>query len=237
MVVAVKMPERLIAQERGANGCKDRELVRLVGRYEAMTIEQLREATGWGRTVTYHRIARCLEGGLIERTAIPGVSSSLLHVTREGMNYARLGLPVARISPARIEHLLRCVSVGIFLERKLGPERLLTEREIVLEEQIQEERIASVLVGIFNNKSRYHRADLVYFAYGGTVAVEVELTPKSPARLRRIIEGWAAKVRKGHLDAVHYLCEPESQTSRAVERAIAKAGAGNAVLLVEMPRR
>jgi len=234
-VVAVKMPERLIAQERAANGCKDRELVRLVGRHGAMTIDQLREATGWGRTVTYGRIARCLEGGLIERTAMPGVSSSILHATREGVNYARLGLPVVRIAPGSIEHFLRCTSVGIFLEKKHGPGSVLTEREIVLEEQIQDKRIASVLVGIVQHRSRYHRADLAFFGESGTVAVEVELTPKSPARLRRIIEGWAGKVRNGHLSAVHYLCEPESQTWRAVERAIAKAEAKRQIHLVELP--
>jgi hypothetical protein len=235
MVVTMKKAERVSAQERGANGCRDRELVRLVGRHGAMTVEQVMRAMGCGRTITYERVARCIEGGLIERTSIPGVSPAILHATRQGLSYARLGLPVVGISPASIEHLLRCTSVAVLLERKLGPGCLLTEREIVLEEQIEERPIASVPVGVFRDRPRMHRADIAFQGEGGLVAVEVELTPKSPARLRRIIEAWAGEVGAGRLSEVHYLCEPESQTWRAVERAIVKAAAKGGVHLLEVP--
>ncbi len=235
MVVAVKKIEARYAQERGATGWRDRELVWLVGRHGAMTVEQVMRAMKLGRTITYERVARCLEGGLIERTSIPGVSPAILHATRQGLSYARLGLPVIGISPASIEHLLRCTSVAVLLERKLGPERLLTEREIVLEEQIEDRPIASVQVGVFRNRPKMHRADIAWERdEGGLVAVEVELTPKSPARLRGIIKAWAGEVRAGRLGEVHYLCEP-GQTYRAVERAIQSAGAKNVIGLREVP--
>ena len=61
-------------------------------------------------------------------------------------------------------------------------------------------------------------------------AVEVELTPKSPARLREIIRAWR---RAEHVDHVHYLCEP-GQTRRAVERAVEKLHASGRIIVSEV---
>jgi hypothetical protein len=67
---------------------------------------------------------------------------------------------------------------------------------------------------------------------GGLIAVEVELTPKSPKRLREIIRGWR---RASWVEEVHYLCEP-GQTRRAVERAVEKLHASDRVRVEEVPR-
>jgi hypothetical protein len=64
------------------------------------------------------------------------------------------------------------------------------------------------------------------------IAVEVELTPKSPKRLREIIRGWR---RASWVDEVHYLCE-SGQTRRAVERAVEKLHAQDRVVIGEVPR-
>jgi hypothetical protein len=66
----------------------------------------------------------------------------------------------------------------------------------------------------------------------GVVAIEVELTPKSPKRLREIIRGWR---RASWVSEVHYLCEP-GQTRRAVERAVEKLHASGRVRVTEVPR-
>jgi hypothetical protein len=67
----------------------------------------------------------------------------------------------------------------------------------------------------------------------GVVAIEVELTPKSPARLREIIRGWR---RAECVDRVHYLCEP-GQTRRAVIRAVEKLHARERISVGEAPPR
>jgi hypothetical protein len=67
---------------------------------------------------------------------------------------------------------------------------------------------------------------------GGLIAVEVELTPKSPKRLREIVRGWR---RASWVAEVHYLCEP-GQTRRAVERAVEKLHASDRVRITEVPR-
>jgi hypothetical protein len=113
--------------------------------------------------------------------------------------------------------------------------RVLTEREIALEEAISGEPVASVQIGSFQGRPTMHRADLALEDEDGWIAVEVELTPKSPARLRKIVDAWAGAVRSGQLAAVAYLCEP-GQTHRAVERAIASVGAEGQVAVQEVPR-
>jgi hypothetical protein len=236
MVVAVmKQGQQL---ERGFFNARsrDRELVALVSRHGLMRVEQVQEAMGCGRTATYRRLARCQERGWIERRAIAGLPFTVLLATRSGLGYAGIGLPVASVSPALVTHMLRCTSVGVGLERKHGSDRrVLTEREIILEETISGEPVASVPVGSFRGRPKMHRADLAVEHGNGLLAVEVELTPKSPARLRRIVKAWAGAVRAGHLAAVCYLCEP-GQTYRAVERAIASVGAEGLVAIQEVAR-
>jgi hypothetical protein len=68
---------------------------------------------------------------------------------------------------------------------------------------------------------------------GGLIAVEVELTAKSPKRLREIIRGWR---RASWVAEVHYLCEP-GQTRRAVERAAEKLYAQDRIVIEAVPSR
>jgi hypothetical protein len=138
------------------------------------------------------------------------------------------------ISPGALNHWLRCASTAQLLSERLPGQRIITEREIVLAEQIEERPIASAQVGhLPNGRPRMHRADLAILDASGTVAVEVELTPKSPKRLERIVMGWRIA---DCVNAVHYLCEP-GQTRRAVERAVANVGAQDKIAVAEAVSR
>jgi len=231
----------LRATGAGERRDRDRELVRLIGRHGAMSLEQVMRAMGAGRTATYRRFARCEEAGLVERLRILGSGPAVLHATREGLRYAGLGLPVAAISPGGVDHMLRCTSLAIRIEQ-LHPDRcVFTEREIVLEESIRGKALASVAVGRFRGRPKMHRADLLVESEGSEgekflVPFEVELTPKAPARLRTIIAAWANAARAGRFPLVYYFCEP-GQACRAVERAVAKVGAGDKIAIAKvMPR-
>jgi hypothetical protein len=205
-------------------------LVRYVGRHGVVSIAHVMEAMGVGRTAAYRRVAACVEGGLIERLELLRSEPSLLRATREGLRYAGLGLPFAVISPGEVPHALRCASVAQYLGNNFGHGKVLTEREIVLVEQLEGRRIASAKLGEQGDgKARFHRPDLAVFAKEGTIAVEVELTPKAPRRLEALIRAWR---RAGWVAEVHYLCEP-GQTYRAVERAVAKARAESKIAVIE----
>ncbi len=235
MVVALKTREKLA----GAELCRerDRELIRFVGRHGLVRIGQVMEAMGVGRTAAYRRAAVCVDAGLLEGIGLLRSESRLLRATREGLRYVGLGLPVAEISPGSVDHWLRCTSTALRIGRKLGHDRVLTEREIILGEQIEEHPIASAEVGSLpNGRPRMHRADLAILTDTGTVAVEVELTPKSPRRLEGIIRAWRMAIAAGVVKEVHYLCEP-GQTRRAVERAVANAQAQDFIAVLEAVAR
>jgi hypothetical protein len=205
-------------ESRPTNACRDRELIRLVGRHGLVTIKHLMTAMDVGQAITYRRVARCIEAGLLERHAILASETSVLRATSAGLRFAGLVLPPASISPANVNHTLRCAGTAIATERSHPDWRILTEREIVLAEQLEGRRIASVRIGIAHGKPCYHRADLAAFTEEGTIAAEVELTPKSPARLKKIIAAW---YRAPYVHQVTYLCAP-GQTHRAVKRAVEK---------------
>lgn len=84
-----------------------------------------------------------------------------------------------------------------------------------------------------NGKPRLHRADLAVLDEEGVIAVEVELTPKAPVRLRAIIRGWVEAVANGTVAEVHYLCAP-GQTRRAVTRAVEQLRAQACIQIVEV---
>lgn len=224
-----------LLQRPGVGPARDRdhELVCYVGRHGAVTIADVMKATGVGRTVAYRRVARCVEAGLIERLAILHSEPSLLRATTEGLRYAGLGLPPAEVSPGLIIHSLRCASIAHALCAHFGVERVLTEREIIAAERIEERPIASAEVGTLpSGAPQLHRPDLAVLTDVGVLSIEVELTPKSPARLAKIIASWwAAKWVK----EVQYLT-PAGTTRRAVKRAIARVEARSRVkVLDEVP--
>lgn len=231
--------EVLAAQTSGVVGggraaAKDRELVRLIGRFGAVAIPHVMAAAGVGRTAAYRRVAACIERGLLERLDLLRDELSLLRATREGLRYAGLGLPVAVISPGAVDHWLRCATTALLLGEQFGHDRVMTERELRAVERIEGRPIASAKVGeLPGGAPRLHRPDLVLLGGERPVAVEVELTPKSPRRLEQLIRAWR---RASWVAEVRYLCEP-GQTRRAVERAVQKTRAHERIRIEEVPPR
>jgi hypothetical protein len=204
---------------------RDRELVRYVGRHGLVRIAHVMKAMEAGRTVTYDRVAACVEAGLLERLELVRSEPGLLHATRDGLRFAGLGLPVAKVSPGGVDHLLRCATTARLLEKHYEGARVLTERELILAEQIAGRPIASAEVGgRRQSRVRRHRPDLAVLTKEAVIAIEVELTPKAPGRLYELMRAWRFAVAGGKVKEVHYLCAP-GQTRKAVERAVTKVRA------------
>lgn len=217
---------------RASRPCtRDQELVHYVGRLGIVALEHIMAATGVGRTAAYRRVGACIEAGLLERLAILREEPSLLRATRAGLRYAGLGLPVAKVSPGEVEHMLRCASVAQRTEAHFGADRVLSERELAFAERLEERPIASATVVENAGRVRKHRPDLAVLADSGAIAVEVELTPKAPRRLAAILSGWATA---DHVAEVHYLCTPGAAL-RGVERALSKVSAEK-FAIAELPR-
>lgn len=220
----------------GVARSRDEELVRYVGRHGLVAMRHAMDALGVGRTAAYRRVAACVEAGLLERLAVLRSEAGLLRATRDGLRYAGLGLPLAAVSPGTVEHHLCCATVARLAEKRYGPERVLSERELRLAEQIEGRRIAAAELDESRGRPRLHRADLAIRTEEGTIAVEVELTPKAPWRLQRLIRAWSWGTLGSELSEVHYLCAP-GQTRRAVERAAESVGVGGRIVIAEVPAR
>ncbi|HTR75700.1 MAG TPA: hypothetical protein VMH33_10660 [Solirubrobacterales bacterium] len=134
-------------------------MVRLIARHGLIRIEQVRRALGAGRSVTYRRLARLVEAGLVERVVVPGVGT-LLRATRTGIRWTGLPFSVAAVFPAQVTHTLRCVDVAIEEGERVGHEDVITERELIAIESVRGEPFASVAVGMSLGKPRRHRGDL-----------------------------------------------------------------------------
>jgi hypothetical protein len=220
-----------LMQRAGAGPGRDRDhdLVCYVGRQGVVTMADVMKVMGVGRSVAYDRVAVCVEAGFLERLGILRSEPTLLRATRDGLEYAGLGLPLAEVSPGSVAHWLHCVSTAHFLAEHFGTIRVLTERELVFAERVEGRPIASAEVGTLpNGAPRLHRPDLAVLADSGVISIEVELTPKSPRRLEGIIRAWKAA---RWVEEIHYLCRP-GQTLRAVERAVAAAGAASKVAVI-----
>lgn len=225
------------ARGTGSRRSRDLELVRFVGRHGLVGMRHVMAELGVGRTAAYRRVAACIEAGLLERLELVRSEPGTLRTTRDGLRYAGLGLSVAAVSPGAVDHMLRCATVAQLAAKTYGADRILTERELILAELIEGRPIASAKVGIGSRgRARLHRPDLAVRTEKGTIAIEVELTPKSPGRLEGLIRAWRREMVAGTLAEVHYLCAP-GQTRRAVERAVQKARAERIIAIAEAPER
>ncbi|HKT83065.1 MAG TPA: hypothetical protein VJQ84_04430, partial [Solirubrobacterales bacterium] len=156
-----------------------------------------------------------------------------LYATREGLRWAGLGYPVAKLSPSLIRHGLRCTSTAQELRCEF-PEGVHTERDLIWAERQAGKPLASAKLGTRpDGGPRLHRPDLVVITEAGVIAVEVELTPKAPRRLEGIVRGWR---RSPWVEEVRYYCEPGA-TRRAVERAILATRSQERVRVFEVVAR
>lgn len=212
---------------------QDQDLVRFVGRHGAVAIPHVMEAMGVGRTMAYRRVAACVDRGLLERLDLVRGEPTLLRATRQGLRYAGLGVELARVSPGSVNHWLCCASTALLLVREFGHEAVVTDRELRLRERIEGVPIASAKTGERpSGAPRLHRPDLAVLGEDAVIAVEVELTPKSPDRLLGLIRSWR---RARWVNEVRYYCSA-GPTRRMVQQAIRKARAEERIRILEAGR-
>ena len=212
---------------------RDRELVGWVGRLGAVEVRQVGERFGVGRSVAYGLVARLIEAGLLERLALLRGEPALIRATEAGLRFAGLGLSVAPIRLGELRHWIACADIALWAERAYGREALISERELRFAEQLEGRPIASAVLGeLPDGRPMLHRPDLVVTAYGRAIAVEVELTPKAPARLKAIVKAWR---RARHVEHVVYFCAP-GPTHRALERAVTAVHATERIEVRDLAR-
>jgi hypothetical protein len=174
------------------------------------------------------------EGRLARSRPLTG-RPALYAVTRAGLRtIGARGLKPCRVSAGGAAHLIECVRVAAALEHRYPDHCVLGERELRRDEREQRCLLASAELGTGRRgEALRHRPDLVLWPVdprdGLPVAVEVELTVKSPERLADICRAWA---RARCVAGVLYLAPPAVE--RALVRAIERAHARDRVVAVPL---
>jgi hypothetical protein len=185
---------------------RDEEIVRWIGRQGVAQTSDLMVRYAMGRTVTYRRVRKLVDDELLERRRLLYSDGGLLLATPSGLQFAGLEhLRRARLSLAQVVHMTTCARLAATLEAQLDGERLLTDREHRAMERVSGMPFASATIGQHHDGApRLHRPDLVLVEEGdetGVIAIEVELTLKTRARLERILRGYG---RNDRLEAIRY---------------------------------
>lgn len=154
---------------------RDSELLRLVGEQYAVSVEQLARLIGrTSRTGRWLR-DRWRAAGWIESRQLAAAGPSLLWLTGSGARVCGSPYRLWRPNAALANHVLAVVELRLLLERELSLGRWICERSLA-----QNRRRMS--------PDDAHLPDALLKRAPGPVAIEVELTQKSRARLAAIVE-------------------------------------------------
>lgn len=173
--------------------------------------------------------------GLLARKRLLVGAPALYTLTRAGLRASGLrGFELSRVTAVSAAHAIACAQAAAMLERAYPDHRVMGERELRHEERESGARLASACLGVGPGGAQLlHRPDLVLWPAGSgeqlPVAVEVELTIKSPQRLLEICRAWA---RCRCVGGTLYLAAGDVQ--RGLARAIERAQAGERIVVVAL---
>ncbi len=182
-------------------------------------LDPWRYAMGWSEVAARNHARRLEREGWLARCPMVRGDGSLFTATRKGIRVLGLPLIAATIpAPTTWAHDSACAWTAAWLTLRgrtyLGPREILADPNW-----------AGKLDWLDRNslKRSGHRPDLVGFLAESRIPIEVELAPKSKARLNAILQlhlGWIV-ARKTH--AVIYICGDE-EGCRRIERAGERVG-------------
>jgi hypothetical protein len=209
-------------------------IVQWAARIGAVTAEALADHLATTPASARARLLAAERAQLLARQRPLAGAPALYTVTRTGLHVAGLGrIGTCRVSASNARHLIACAWVAAALERCYPNQQVSGERELRHQESARGAELASARVGIGpDGKRLLHRPDLVLWPSvqehdGLPVAVEVELSVKSPRRLAGICRAWA---RCRCVAGTLYLTSPE--VGRAVERAVEDTRASERIVVI-----
>jgi hypothetical protein len=223
-------------------------LLRWTARVGAVTADSLGTLTEATASQARARLLAAQRAGQLTRHRPLVRAPALYTITRAGLRDCGLpALEPVRVSPASALHLSACASVAAALARAYPDHAVGGERELRHDERELGRELASARLR-FGDPPLLHRPDLVLWpsarasvargTHGergrdcpseGPVAVEVELTVKSPRRLCTICRAWA---RCRCVAGVLYVAAPEVE--RPLSRAIEAVGGADRIVVVAL---
>ncbi len=210
---------------------RDAQMVAWIGRMGAASIGHVAGWFGVSDAAAYQRLRILGHEGLLDHRLVLHARPALYWATRKGLRWQGIGrFRAFRVDAMGFEHAYRTTHAAVELHRALPEWGLMGEREIRLIEADRSELFASVRLPDVRGRKVFHRPDLALTLPGvGAVAIEVELSEKTPARLAAICRGWA---RARHISHVYYLALPGP--ARAVRRAVEATKTGDRVRVLDL---
>ncbi|MEU8538093.1 hypothetical protein [Streptomyces parvulus] len=190
----------------------DERLLAAATRYGTLTLRQAATAFWNGREETARaRVRLMTEAGLLNRSAEVRWAGTVVWTTERGARVAGVGLGAPHPPGERLLHRLALADVG--LRQEARGHTVLTEREVRTAEAtpgraaelLADHGVPHVPIGARSGPllavpagpRAVHWPDLVLVLPGeGIGAVEVELTPKTPSALRRILRAYGQARRR-----------------------------------------
>lgn len=215
---------------------EQRELLRWTASLGAITAPALALRLDVSVASARARLAAAQRRGLLTRTRPLADQPALFTITRSGLRACEApAIEPCRVSRSSAHHLIVCALVAAALERCYPDHAVIGERELRLLERERGAPVASARLRWGEDwDADLHRPDLVLLSPAGSegqlpVAVEVELTAKSPRRLAGICRAWA---RCRLVAGVIYLATPEVE--RALLRAVTASHSSEQVAVVPL---
>lgn len=228
---------------------RDKVMIEFLARYKVATYDQIAAYLQMDVSNVRHRIVH-LEGADLIKVFRGGSRVNLVGATANGMRLLGLSLPVYDPSHSTVRHTLALTDLGIFYEGE--GQTVVTEREIRAAwqhgeksariERAAEWQSAPVTFGLsdpnhglyvvpppFGKKTGLRIPDMVLAAElgqggaPGSIAVEMELSPKEAWRYKEIVSSYWSRGRD-QFRAVLYVT-PYRDVMTAVTKAIQEAGA------------
>ena len=187
-----------------------------IERLDVVGIEPLQLMLRISQQATYSHLKRLENAGYVERHY--DRFGSLVSITREGRRVVGAGGPGARVEQTRgsgSAHL-RAVS---WMAARLSQQ----DREWVSDREARNQPDWLIPI-IWPGARGTHRPDLGVSIGDQRIAVEVELSPKAPRRLRAILAGYEAAINNGGLSGGVIYISDRPNVLAGVERAARQVG-------------
>jgi hypothetical protein len=171
-------------------------------------------AMGWGRTAVYSHTRRLFAAGWLETCSRTHGEGSLVYASRAGLRFS--GIPAAAVekcpSPISWAHCEACAWTATWLTARgrgiVGPREMLVRTDWRGELRFRERG---------ELRRRGHRPDLGgRLPDGQLLPIEVELSEKSSARLKAVLELHREWIAAGKSAAVIYVCGDEEIAERVL---------------------
>ena len=219
------------AAQRHTVTSRDVEILKWITRCRFATTEQVQVRFGLKRSKAFQRLGVLATEGLVKRENVLHRQPGAHRVTRKGLAMLGTDMPVPTIGLQSFLHDQAVVWEQVNLE--LSGCETITEREMRYSERALGEAYTVRIPPSQSAGAVTHLPDLAFRMKGLWYAVEVELAPKSEARLSSILLGYLAEPR---YDTVVY-CVPTQQLITRVTAIGAKLGLGDhlKVVVVRQP--